>query len=76
MTRKDYVAIAAAIRTVVVQTTDARKILEAAGKTASAHHADGKLSGAYAIAHVLADVMERDNPRFDRAKFIAATGAY
>ena len=54
MTRKDYVAIAAAIQ-------------------GTAHHAALK-PGATAIAVKLADMMQRDNPRFDRARFLKACG--
>ena len=54
MTRKDYVAIAAAIKD--------------AGER---FNMDG--AGNY-LAHQLAALLARDNPRFDRARFLAACG--
>ena len=54
MTRKDYVAIAAAIK--------------------DTPNNCGTETMRYRIAFAIADVMARDNPRFDRARFLAAAG--
>jgi hypothetical protein len=63
MTRKDYVLIAAC--------------LEAAQKHnpwPSPSHAAGADLMKLQIAKNLADTLARDNPRFDRARFLAAAG--
>ena len=57
MTRKDYVAIAAAIRKEVD-----------AGPNKNGHTITQK------IAENIADVMIRDNQRFDRSRFFKACG--
>lgn len=61
MTRKDYVAIAAAI-------THAQAVMEASRCTETAASALGTIAG------TIADVMANDNPRFDRARFLKACG--
>ena len=58
MTRKDYEAIAAAIKEVV----DSNRWFK------------GNLGGIQATAKAMADVMAADNPRFDRARFLKACG--
>ena len=58
MTRKDYVAIAAVIHGEI---------------SCHANNAEVSLC-ARNIALSLADVMRRDNPRFDRTKFYTACG--
>jgi hypothetical protein len=59
MTRKDYVAIAAALN-------------------ACRYHPDDGAETDWACcdihARAIADVMARDNPRFDRARFLKACG--
>lgn len=64
MTRKDYIAIAAAIK--------AAK-LDIFCKEPDASHVDLCDGANYAAEHI-ADVMARDNARFDRARFLAACG--
>lgn len=64
MTRKDYVAIAGAIAA-------ARR--DITGKEPKESHAD-MLDGASLSAEHIADVMARDNPRFNRARFLKACG--
>jgi hypothetical protein len=59
MTRKDYVLIAAA--------------LKAANTPFCNYGADGKTAHAN-CAHQIADMLARDNPRFDRTRFLAAAG--
>lgn len=66
MTRKDYVLIAEAIRAV-------SKDWE---RAASESH---RAIGAAAIAGVAREIalaLSRDNPRFDRARFLAASETY
>ena len=58
MTRKDYEAIAAAIKEVV----DSNRWFK------------GNLSGTQDTAKAVANVMAADNPRFDRARFLKACG--
>lgn len=60
MTRKDYAAIAAAL-------AEAREI---AGQTQGSV---GRIGVAIATQQV-AEVLAADNPRFDRARFLAAAG--
>jgi hypothetical protein len=64
MTKKDYEAMAAAVRDArarIINVEDASQI-------------DAMLDGtAYAMEHI-ADVLARDNPRFDRARFLTACG--
>jgi len=57
MTRRDYVAIAAAL----------------AAERACWTKADG-IFALTSAANRIADVMSRDNPRFDRERFLAACG--
>jgi hypothetical protein len=64
MTRKDYVAIAAAIKAARADIT---------GKEPDEHHID-MLDGTSLSAEHIAEVLKRDNPRFDRARFFAACG--
>ena len=58
MSKKDYQAIARAIH-------------EARGLTATAEKLDPG-SGINRVAHLLADVLAAENPRFDRARFVEA----
>jgi hypothetical protein len=62
MTRKDYVAIAQAISDGALINCMSRT--ELAMNTATR----------YKIAEQIADVLWRDNPRFDRARFLKACG--
>lgn len=64
MTRKDYVAIAAAIMA-------ARRDIKL--KEPHESHAD-MWDGASLAAEHIAEVMAADNPRFDRARFLKAAG--
>ena len=65
MTRKDYILIANALR-------DARaKIRQCEPEESLADLCDGV---SYAIDYIT-DALARDNPRFDRAKFLEACGA-
>ena len=61
MTKKDYVAIARIINTSNRETGDK------AANQARKHLLD-------CVANDLADIMERDNPKFDRARFLTACG--
>lgn len=58
MSRKDYEAIAAALK----------------DEALSLSHVDGASTCVPAIAARLATVFADDNPRFDRARFLAACG--
>lgn len=64
MSKKDYVAIAAAIKLAK---------LDIASKEPIESHAD-MTDGAQLAAEHIADVMARGNPRFDRARFLQACG--
>jgi hypothetical protein len=59
MPRKDYIAMAAAFR-------------EARGDSGELDRGADDLW--YAMLSAVADVMARDNPRFNRAKFLLAAG--
>ncbi len=61
MTRKDYVAIAGALK-------DARPLASPNALTQAAMDAIDN------AADFIADAMARDNPRFDRARFLTACG--
>lgn len=63
MTRKDYVAVAAAIRNAATRTVG--------NDDYDVYNELVSLSWA---AQYIADVMAKDNPRFDRDRFMAATG--
>lgn len=58
MTRKDYILIAAALRDTL--------LINAPIVVWRAAHAS--------VAHRLADALARDNPRFDRERFLKAAG--
>lgn len=58
MTKKDYILIAAAI-------TSGRRVVSYETK------ADATLDG---VSRLIAEALQRDNPRFDRARFLAACG--
>lgn len=63
MTKKDYVLIARAIM-------DARPI-----KSRDAHlHVRNGHTTCDGVAQNVADAMQRENPRFDRARFLTACG--
>ena len=64
MTRKDYVLIAAAL-------TQAK--LDILGKEPPEAHSDLLDGRDYAVEHI-ADALARDNPRFDRERFLKAAG--
>lgn len=64
MTRKDYVAIAEAVMS-------ARREITLKEPHDSREDLDDGVSYA---AEFIADVMARDNPRFDRARFLKACG--
>lgn len=64
MTRKDYIAIAAAFVAARADITT---------KEPDTSHRD-MYDGASLAAEYVADVMARDNPRFDRARFLKACG--
>lgn len=67
MTRKDYQLIADAIKgsNVHYQFTEGSE---------STRNADAYRNGVANVANTLAFVLSRDNPRFDRAKFLKACG--
>lgn len=60
MTRKDYVALAAAVR----------KVHDSYGKNWNPN----LFRAVRDVALSLADTLARDNPRFDRARFMRAAG--
>lgn len=61
MTRKDCVAIAAALSKLTLYVTDER-----GASVIKTHHAR--------VCNALADHMANDNPRFDRDRFLKACG--
>jgi hypothetical protein len=64
MTRKDYVAIAAAISEARMNPTHF-----------FINREEGEYGeGVFSVAVALADRLARDNPRFDRARFLKAAG--
>jgi len=68
MTRKDYVAIAQCLRM-------ARPVMNSVYYgTMSAETSDQIHATVSDVAQHLCAHMERDNPRFDRARFLAACG--
>ena len=67
MTKKDYVLIAG----VVSARLDAAS---AAAKDVDSTEDGSTVSHCAAMARDFADVLERENPRFDRARFLAACG--
>ena len=64
MTRKDYVAIAAVLRKRVDRLPDQGTTLEQRVR----------LAEVLEIAYRIADVFQRDNPRFDEDRFLKACG--
>ena len=62
MTRKDYELIAAALAA-----TNQHKATDD-------DYREGWFAAASSVAHRLADSLASDNPRFDRARFLAACG--
>ena len=62
MTRKDYIAIAAALNDTLLIDCPSVEFLN--GAKAAAISASGRI----------ADVLARDNPRFDRERFLTACG--
>jgi len=67
MTRKDYEELAAALRTVNVQL---RK--QALNSPVTNDYFDGGVDGALLATSAIAVALADDNPRFDRARFMAA----
>ena len=61
MTRKDYVAIAAALN--AARPHDFQREIDL-----------GRKEGWSAAVHLVAGTMAADNPRFDRARFLKACG--
>ena len=69
MTRKDYRAIAGAIRT---ERDEARRTLRSVhgrGDTVAETFGGGVLYGSTGVINALCEVLRYDNPRFDAAKF-------
>lgn len=62
MSRKDFEAIAESIKLSVVQAT-----------TVTKNHGD-RIQAIHITARNLANVLAANNPRFDRARFLAACG--
>jgi len=71
MSRKDFVAAAAAIRALYTA-TDIRETPHQS--VADNEITTAKLFGIRYTAEALADVFAAANPRFDRARFLAACG--
>lgn len=67
MTKKDYIAVAAAIR-------NQRERMPANPQPGDVDALRVHWSTHYLIATSLADVFARDNPRFDRARFLDVCG--
>jgi hypothetical protein len=61
MTRKDYILIAAALSAALVKCADNLE-------------GNREAVGVYRCALSLAEALERDNARFDRARFLKACG--
>jgi hypothetical protein len=61
MTKKDYVAIAAVMNCIYDATVDT-------------DYARGTRNTRDTLSRQLADLMARDNPKFDRARFLTACG--
>lgn len=78
MTRKDYVALAAALNTtrpLNMVTADQWTAEGATGLAAAAGAYDlGRTSQWVNTVQEVADMLAADNPRFDRNRFIAACG--
>lgn len=71
MTRKDYVLIAAALRQARVNVANAYPV----ACTDEERTRDAQRAAVVrAVALELADALTTDNPRFNRARFIAAAG--
>lgn len=62
MTRKDYILIAAALRDAVLVNCPTQA------------HLDGATAARANAALILCDKLARDNPRFDRERFLKAAG--
>lgn len=75
MTKKDFERIAAALRSQIA--TGNRLLADARekGLYSAANIWDGHVSGLIVAAETLATVAAEGNPRFDRARFLAACGA-
>jgi hypothetical protein len=67
MTRKDYILIAEALTRALVR---ARAIAHDEPETAPQHRA----VGVFYAAEWLSEMLARDNPRFDRERFLKAAG--
>ena len=66
MTRKDYVAIAEAINVSSLRGYDPREWGQS--------YLNGREDALTVVARNIADVMQADNPRFDRSRFLKACG--
>lgn len=74
MTKKDFLAIAAAINTEREYHAEGAKRAGEAGRVNNAQYHDGAQGGIANAAAAIAGVMERSNPRFDRKRFMEACG--
>ena len=70
MTRKDYEAIAAALN---YQRKNQKQQMMLSSGQCSAEHGFS-IYVVDAVARDIADIMARDNPRFDRTRFLKACG--
>lgn len=66
MTKKDYVAIAAVLAAQQASSEDER----ISPKSAKAHN-----NSVWCVACDMSDMLQRDNPRFDRTRFLQACAA-
>lgn len=77
MTRKDYVAIAEAFRRAIYSATytgNSPVSMDAVGPDGVANWKRASQNVTLSLARDIADKMQRDNPRFDRARFLKACG--
>lgn len=71
MTRKDYILIADALRRARISVANGYPV----ACTDDERSRDAQRIAVHrATCHALADALATDNPRFDRAKFLTATG--
>ena len=71
MTRKDYELIAAALRSSRISIANG---YPAATNDAERYRDAQRIAVHRAICHKLAESLGAENPRFDRARFLTATG--
>lgn len=71
MTRKDYIVIADALRTAHKDACASKDADTSKTNTYQHGHVCGAIVGISDAASLIADVLQSDNPRFDREHFMA-----